>query len=348
MATKKRKEDEVPLARNGHGDPGAATVQVPPHGSSPSPIVGSSDGDDDSDLPMPSLTNEEKRRRVELAKARAGELSDRRSFSSHYPEFERKSWTLEETEKRFQEHIMKIRRHETFFELAERRAREPFEESCQWLCLPTSADSSEGRSVGNADWLRRVTKQEKDDYFFKSFSDVGEALFDSTLREIYVPVDEKYCHVLMAHGAIRRHHPVYADYIHHALCTSQVSCRYGEYSLLEAVVTQHATVLLRDTERFTKCVMRDGSRYAVSRWSDWYIETYGEAQTSRMLHLKRGKQLLDFYTVFSDSLTIAEQAVARYRVEDDFWWENLTPKQRKRYDDKADPHLRKDDECYPF
>ena len=354
MPEKKRKGGDVPLSpvnpmKAGSGDDVGEDVESEScFISSPSPLRSCDEADDDDgdvrdDWKGPDLNTEERRRRDEKAR----DMADRRSFYVFYMEFDRKDWTEDDEEAAFREHVMKMRRNEKFLGDAEKRAREPFVESCQWMCIPTRPDSAEGRTVGNADWLRRVTKKEKDRHYFRSYADVGHSLFDESLGEIYVPVDEKYCHVLMAFGAIRRHYPVYADYIHHSLCTSRVACRHGEYSLIEAIVDQHANMLMRDTERYTKCAMRDGSRYALARWRDWYIGKHGESQLKSTIGNSADVLFLDFYTVFSDSLTVAEKAVARYRSKEGFWWDELPDEKKRECDKRADPYLREEKFC-PF
>ena len=116
---------------------------------------------------------------------------------------------------------------------------------------------------------------------------------------------KKYHSALITFKGINKKYPAYALFIHHTLCTSKVTCRYGEYSLLEPIVVQHANILLRDTERFMTFLMRDGSEYAVLRWRDWYVSKYGKAQC-------QGGQI-DFYNAFNDSLTMIETWVKQYR-----------------------------------
>ena len=128
-------------------------------------------------------------------------------------------------------------------------------------------------------------------------------------------------------------------FIHHALCTSKVTCQYGEYSLLEPIVVQHANVLLRDTECFTRFVMRDGSKYALLQWRDWYVSQHRKVQC-------QGKHM-DFYTAFNDSLTMIESWVKEYCTTVNPWWDKLDAKEREEYKERVDP-FRKRFWHYPF
>ena len=110
-------------------------------------------------------------------------MKDKHGFNRYYSSQEQKKWTKEEEKIKFHEYVLRAHQHEQFLKEAEKTACTLFERSWLLLCIPMVADSVEGRTMGDKEYLLR--SDNFSDWFFLSFGLVGEDITNKKWRSMF-------------------------------------------------------------------------------------------------------------------------------------------------------------------